>query len=752
MINLKEQKAQGILSIYNFKSDDKILNISCKNNLYIYNFFHEKGIFCLNKNIVDCEEITFLKKYENSFNYVIALDILEIVDSPVDFLKKIKRLMKQDAHLLLGTQNRLALKFFVGDKDPFSLRCFDGIENYIYIDDSYRKLLRGRCYAKSEIISFIEKSDFKKNDCYSVLPSLEKAHLIFSDDYMPKEDLALRCSSDYFDSRSIFLKQEKIYTSLISNNMFHQMADSYIFDCYDGEEKRKFNQITLSCNRCQDLCFATIVYKNDTVYKKALYASGLKQLEKLDSNHKYLQKRGIKTIDGEIIKNSYVMPYVNAELANVYLRDLASVNKEEFIIKMDLFKKCIEQASDIERIDSNYGVIAKKAFLDMNPLNAFAVKDEFVFFDQEFYQENYPVNAIVYRFLTTIYEWDHSIESIIPLGFFMDRYDLWKQEPLWREMSDSFVSVLENNSVDDEKNHSLTDSKIFRNRFIVNFSGCKNNNNFLDSFMTDQKDIIIVGNGNCLHKFVLMYKNDCNIKYIISDISLLAEKYEFFFSEIADKTKEISQLEKFIEVDLKSKLDLYKFILCDDHPEYYFTLLYRLGVKDVSLYDANKIYSGRQVLVPYIESNISKLNEKKKYHIGYIAGVFDLFHLGHLNMFRRAKEQCEYLIVGVTSDRYVIEQKKKTPFIPFEERIEMVRSCKYVDEAVEIPFEYGGTKEAFEKYHFDVQFSGSDYVNDSWWLEQQQYLRNHGADLVFLSYTQQTSSTKIKGLIEKGLL
>ena len=82
----------------------------------------------------------------------------------------------------------------------------------------------------------------------------------------------------------------------------------------------------------------------------------------------------------------------------------------------------------------------------------------------------------------------------------------------------------------------------------------------------------------------------------------------------------------------------------------------------------------------------------------------------------------------------------------------MVRSCRFVDEAVEIPFIYQTTIEAFEKYHFDVQFSGSDYENNPEWLETKKWLREHGSDLVFFPYTQQTSSTKIKSLIEKGLL
>ena len=124
--------------------------------------------------------------------------------------------------------------------------------------------------------------------------------------------------------------------------------------------------------------------------------------------------------------------------------------------------------------------------------------------------------------------------------------------------------------------------------------------------------------------------------------------------------------------------------------------------------------------------------------------MFDLFHIGHLNMFKRAKEQCRYLIVGVVSDEGVRLNKQAEPFVPFEERIEMVRSCKYVDEAVKLPLNFCGTRDMFKIYHFDVQFSGSDYEHDPAWLAEKEFLEKNGSTMVFFPYTQSTSSTKLK--------
>ena len=90
--------------------------------------------------------------------------------------------------------------------------------------------------------------------------------------------------------------------------------------------------------------------------------------------------------------------------------------------------------------------------------------------------------------------------------------------------------------------------------------------------------------------------------------------------------------------------------------------------------------------------------------------------------------------------------------MPYEERAEMVRSCRYVDEVVKIPQRYATTQEAWKKYQFDVQFSGSDYEKDGEWLAGKEFLKKHGSDLIFFPYTQSTSSTKLKKLIEKKLI
>jgi len=142
----------------------------------------------------------------------------------------------------------------------------------------------------------------------------------------------------------------------------------------------------------------------------------------------------------------------------------------------------------------------------------------------------------------------------------------------------------------------------------------------------------------------------------------------------------------------------------------------------------------------------------KDYKVGYIAGVFDLFHIGHLNLLRNAKEKCEYLIVGVLTDELTVHFKSRPPVIPHEERKAIVEAIRYVDRTVAVSFENIDKMDAWKLYHFDCLFSGDDYANAPHWIKDKEMLNEVGSDLQFLPYTKSTSSTAIKELISKRLL
>lgn len=133
--------------------------------------------------------------------------------------------------------------------------------------------------------------------------------------------------------------------------------------------------------------------------------------------------------------------------------------------------------------------------------------------------------------------------------------------------------------------------------------------------------------------------------------------------------------------------------------------------------------------------------------VGYTTGVFDMFHIGHLNILKRAKEKCDYLIVGVSTDELCESYKHKKPVIPFEERKEIIESIRYVDQVV--PQLNRDKFAAWEKYHFDVMFVGDDWKNSPLFNELEQKFASVGVKIVFFPYTKGTSSTLLRDKLEQ---
>ena len=131
--------------------------------------------------------------------------------------------------------------------------------------------------------------------------------------------------------------------------------------------------------------------------------------------------------------------------------------------------------------------------------------------------------------------------------------------------------------------------------------------------------------------------------------------------------------------------------------------------------------------------------------VGYTTGVYDLFHIGHLNLLRRAKQRCDKLIVGVTTDD-LVSYKHKSAVIPFDERIEIVKSIKFVDEAV--PQTSMDKMDAWERIKFDVMFVGSDWEGHPRWVEYGRQFSKIGVEIVYLPYTIGTSSTLINETLQ----
>lgn len=710
------------------------------------------------------------------FDYVfigIALEYCKGGNSAMFMLETVRRFLKPDARLLLFLDNRLGIRYFCGDADPCTGIIFDGIENYPLASKKLPSVQRRQLFDKAEITVLLESAGFKYRKFYSVFPDLSGPQLLIADGYTPNEELDIRLFPAYHKADSVFLMEETLYSSLIHNQLFHSMANAFLIECAVTENGKnnfeKADYVTVSMNRGKQRAFSTIIQEQDRVIKKPFYDAGFRALENMVSNTSQLQQRGIPVIEGEIEKDSYVSAYIKGDSLLTVLRNLLRRNLMAFLAEMDKLWQYIIDSSeaiayqevDWEKIDPAWdelekkgisidrgkwrriamadsgasnllGPILKNGFIDLIVLNAIMTSDGPVFFDQEFKLPQIPARCVMLKNIDIIYR-DQSLENIYPSKMLYDRYGITEHEEFYRSIENNFWKKLVNFDAFAEyrSTRERNSGAVNMNRFCMNYPERVRSAMLTDIFSDAKgKELYVFGAGKWADKFIAMYRHEYIIAGIVDNNPQKHGKLIYDLQVLDPKI--LRSLDH----------DRSKVIVCVKDCALIVRQLLEWGIRNIGVYNAwmaYPLYKNRQ---PNLETYVGI--QKKKYHLGYVAGVFDLFHIGHLNLLRRAKEECDYLIAGVVTDEGVRKNKHTEPVIPFEERLAVVDGCRYVDEAVEIPLLYCDTQDAWRKFQFDVQFSGSDYENDPVWLEKQRFLRAHGADLIFFPYTESTSSTKIK--------
>lgn len=760
---------KALISWYGFEPEDDVLFVSGGEEVceVLYEALEEKGIKTVRVTADDLDRLGTDNhgNYGIKFDYIIAAGILERSGSPAELLAALKALLKSTGRLLLGTENRLALRYFCGDKDRFSGHVLDSIDGYSKVVGKGKDNLKGRAYAKAELAEMLTEAGFTGYKFYSVLPCLTRPQLIISEGYRPNESVEVRVFPQYNSPETIFLEEERLYAALMENNMFHQMAGAFLIDCPADGKSLDIDQITVQGERSRDGAMATIIRSHKSVSKRALYPEGEHKVKALMEHSEYLRQHNVPMVEACVEKDAFVMPYVEGQIATEYFRNLLRSDRESFVKELEEYKRMIETSSeqvpyekvnwrqfepgwekrkkDDPNIDKweklafgseeercSIGVILRRGYVDLVSINCFHTEKGFLFFDQELYLENFPANAIFIRTIDFIYRDSPELAQILPYEEILKHFNLYEHRATWWAASGVFLNKLRNDrALAGYHRQYRRDARIvMSNRYRMDYTQEEYDRLFNNIFKgAANKKIYLFGSGNYAEQFIKQFGQYYAVAGIVDNNE----------SKWGEKLSGIEICSP--EVLKDSNIPL-KVFICIKYFEEVLSQLKEMNVKDISVYDPRLEYERPLRQAARQEEGMAP----KKYHIGYVAGVFDLFHIGHLNILRRAKEQCDYLIVGVVSDEQVIKSKKTRPYIPFEERLEIVRACRYVDEAVMIPADRPNTEDAYYMYHFDAQFSGSDYADDPGWLARKVFLQQHGSDMVFFPYTQTTSSTEIK--------
>lgn len=743
---------KGLLKWFPFSKEEKIIYIGSASDAY-YEALVELGHDVICVSLEESVQPEWNGKYRYFFDCLVSVAELEKAANPDRVLGIWKLLLIKNGRLLLGMNNRFGIRYFCGDRDPYTDRNFDGIENYRSYFVKKEDVLTGREYNRAELEMLLDAAGWTNRKFYSVFPDLDAPSFIFAEEYIPNEELNTRCFPRYHYPDTVFLEEEFLYSDLIKNGMFHKMANAFLIECYKDEicECSDIEHVTMSLDRGQKDALFTIIHNNGIVEKRAAYEEGMHRLDEMLKNSEDLKAHGVEVVQANIDGKSYKMPFVESETALIYLQNLAHTDVNKFVREMDGFRTIILKSSEhviIKQWNKDVECL-KKGYIDLVPINCFAVDGEYLFYDQEFCIENCPIDTIVMRLIDFVYG-DIGIESILPRQFFYTRYGIEENKIRdLRWVANNFLIKLrkEIELATYYETYRRNPEVVNANRQRMNYSEEEYQRKFVDIFrnLGDRK-LILFGSGAFTKRFIAMYGKSYEIACILdNNEDRLGQRLDGYEIKSPEYLNELSKEDYKVLICIKSYVSVAK-------------QLESMGITDYGIFDTSRSYAKPAYRQEGIDSRTalparaarpqqaqeSGTEMKKKYHIGYVAGVFDMFHTGHVRLLQRAKKLCDYLIVGVVSDEDCYRQKNKYPVISCEDRVEVVKACRYVDQVEALPTGFGGIRDAYKMFQFDVQFSGDDHGDDGSWLAEKEYLNKHGADLVFFDYTKGISSTEIR--------
>lgn len=416
-------------------------------------------------------EISFGRK----FDYIVLTGIMERAcggsgdrNDYAQYLKKVSGLLKEGGCILLAVDNRLGLKYFCGAKESHGGKPFEGISHY-------PRGTRGYSFSREELKDIVKRAGLSRMQFYYPLPDYKLPQLIYSDDYLPEQNLKERLITYYLDHYTLVASEQELYRDVVENGAFPFFANSFLAECRKEERERPTDGFmagrersaiealstepsdagrviyaAVSTDRGKEWGYATTIRKDGIVRKTPLFPGGKENVERLYENIKDLERRRIpvaehtKRPDG-----SLELPFVPWPTLSNYIKEIIREDQEEFLSLIERIYAYILKASEevpagqnalLSRIKDSvdFGPILKKAYMELIPLNCFYNQDtkEFLYFDQEFVREDYPAKYVLFRAIHYIYCFTPNAEQYYPKKKLIEKYgmeetwDIYMQEEL----------------------------------------------------------------------------------------------------------------------------------------------------------------------------------------------------------------------------------------------------------------------------------------------------------------------------------
>lgn len=730
--------SNGLLGWYPFKKESTILQVGswfgafaemlssrCKNltiiehNLYRAYMTEKRLNYISNVKVINNNILDYYKEKDEKFDYVIFaidenVDVIPDINTYTEILKILKGVLRNSGKLLLAMPNRLGVKYFCGVPDPYTKLPFDGITEH------NSKLYR---FDREELLQFIKNIGFLYTKLYYPMPDHHHTQLIYTDELRPGSDILERLHLYSTHKTQRLLDEWILVGRLAENSVLHCFSNSFLLEtgmtpCSDVIYS------ALSVERSRDKAFATNIYNNDIVEKVPIYVDGKIGIQRLLDNSRELSEKGIPTLEMREKDGKVLMKRVHSSSLSIYLKDVALKDKDKFIKCIDKLQEYIYSSSEHVTAEMNYmrelspeadwGVILKKAYIEMIPVNCFYNDGKILFYDQEFTKDNCPANYVLFRALRDIYTFSSEINDYIPLDFMKERYGLTSTWELYAEEEERFQTELRqrniyhgffnwikylHGTVRENRNSLLVDEKE------------KKTDYFNVTSNLDGRRIILFGSGRMAENYLAKYGGTYLPTFLIDND---AEKW--------GKKKNGIEIKNPIEIN-RLMDGTYRVVVAVKNYEPIISQLEKMGVGT----DSYRIYN-KQV-EELVGGKLKNAVVDGKYNVGYTVGVFEQFDLEHLVLLKKCKTRSHYLVVGVYADRVLAEKKVGKNGLTQEARLEMVRQCKYVDRAILIDSHNIDEIELWRELKFGCLFLDEDCKkrSDDIWLMRK--LRTLGCEV-----------------------
>ena len=434
-------------------------------------------------------------EFEERFDFIVLTGLLERIgggsrDRAVysGYLKKLVPFLKSNGRILIAVENRFGLRYFCGAVEPHTNCAFDGI-------NGYKKGGRGRSFSRQELTEILRQAGLDKYKFYYPLPDYKLPQLVYTDSFLPEENLSERLIPYYSRNDTLVARESDLYDEIVRNGVFPFFANSFLVECSLDGTFCDVEYAAVSTDRGAERSFATTIHANGTVRKQPLYPQGIESAGKLYENIMDLQAHGIPVVphswkDGDGKCGTLQLPYIKHPTLSNYIKKLLPGKIEEFESLVERIYQYILQSSEEAPAGQNalaeywekelgqvqgagkagegaaekagedavrnaaagslsersWGPVLRRAYMELIPLNCFydAEQGEFLYFDQEFVRENYPAKYVLFRAIHYIYCFTPGAESCYPRKKLLEKYDMEDTWDIYMKEEDRFLDEVRN--------------------------------------------------------------------------------------------------------------------------------------------------------------------------------------------------------------------------------------------------------------------------------------------------------------------